>query len=501
MKIKINTQYLGQEPRVFDLIRDNEVVYVKSYTGSGKTSFIADYLKQSTGNTLFISVNITNCHQIVYSTRKAGVKGVGSYLPVTKADREDEDYSRNFFRSMRDRRVNVVNCLSLHRVPTYLDIDTVIVDEVSSLLPNVFNPIPTSNHKSLERAWQRLVFYLKTCKLILLDGSISDSLRSAIDRVSDRPSVLIENTYKPLKTVDLYKEKLYLPSKWWDGTTIGSDFQLAFQKKLDHSVTTDTKLLISSTQKKKLAEMYAYLIGKETEAEKKGTVFAAAGFVEPGVNLTNAVNKATRILYSPTITTAVDIKGFEGKIVYHDIDFPQISSTTNYQMINRARNARKVICTLSTNDVTIDEPPSKEHFTSILLRYYKHLKFSRLKRIRWGYRPKLKGETMYGFGKPEAIRYGKDKVLKYDYRLWFDEERLDVEHQYMLLFIKTYGLMNDCVKFRTAVNTDTLPWSDILDLMYYVYSDRQSDYHKGIITNFIRKLEDENYTIKWVDQA
>ncbi len=518
---EINSKYLGQvNSTIFPIIEKSDLTFISSYTGSGKTTFLVDFVKSNeNAKVLFINVNITNCHQVVSSASKIGLK-IQPYMKletctVKEKEMEDRDYNLYFFKNIKKFKIVSVNCLSLHRLMnsnmSVAQYDYIIIDEVSSVIPNISCPIDSYDVNMLISAWESFILLMQSkAKILCLDGNIQKNLVSCLENVSSKKSSVIRNLYKPEKHADIYYSNLpRLPQKTEPTFSLTMDkFLLSMKKSVE---SKSNKFLVSSTNRTLLMELYkrciryedTYLSGilqYENVGGSGDSVAVASGTLPANTNITEHVHKFKRVFYSPSITTAVDIKGFENKTVYHLLGFPGLSSTINYQMINRARNTKRVRIIVDSG-LMIQETrstikPTMDHFMSIVVRYLYSTNSSHFKKIvdfiKYGKYPKLnyKGEKMKDHN-------GRTMV---EWKLRYNKTKLDEENKYLALWIKAYGqwvinnnLISDTQKdFK---NNELCIPEEFLEMGYLVYSTQQNDYFHGMFNNFLSKLESENYSI------
>jgi len=342
--------------------RDSELLFVESPTGSGKTTAIAEWLGTQQGKSiLFISVN--RMQAVATSKSLKGLNFV-CYLKSTVKEYQSEKNGR--------KKVNIHNVtfqeeaakniipdrlicgvMSLHHLINKSGhlkkiFDYIIIDEVSTLPNNVSSPISLvyDRLESFELALRSFSKILKQSKkVICMDGFLSKSVVDLIINLSGKQSYLIQNNIPTNKIVEIFNCSGDQPKFEGKGTCkkfledITDDIRMAgYDKK---------RLMVVALSSKDLSETLAKYLQK-TFPIKKVEKFNSKDTEELGEKVISIFEdldgymeqeKTDILIYSPTITTGVDIPQAKHTNVYHIISGDQLTSHTNYQMTMRGREA------------------------------------------------------------------------------------------------------------------------------------------------------------------
>ncbi len=515
-------QFMGEEKTgiLNKCIEDNSLIFIKSPTGSGKTNFILKYMDNITDNSLFISVNKTNCHQLTSSIRKLNSSGEISLnsapytLPINELPKSDEAeievltaYTNSFFECINNFNSVIINGLSLHRLLKeekdeleYI-YDIIVIDEISSLLNSILNPIDTSDLNNLMRSLKSLILLLRSAKkVICLDGYIRDDLFELFTKtiMPGRKSVFLKNIKPVNKNATIYvSSKINI-----DTILISTEFSdlrekliLALNTPIDDN---SNRVLISSTSKQLILGLYKFCkanmpnISPNIKEEDIGTMESIFKTMEhnrsvlgvvvsdrlPRVNVSEYLNKKVILLYSPSVTTAVDIKGFEdSNNVFHFMNGNYVDSISNYQMVNRARQAGNVTIYCSTHS-TITSPIKTNVKNFLELFSYFNTDIKNIKSL-------LTGITQ------------KDNYL---YIPNVSKFKISNLRTFIISFIKYNYENGDFKEILSMLNNGNRKLSNkynniILSMAYYSFKMYCEDKNNSVYTNFITLLKSEGYTI------
>ncbi len=161
-------------------------------------------------------------------------------------------------------------------------------------------------------------------------------------------------------------------------------FLSQFNKDLTQSKENNRPMLIAASYKKKAEELKKYIEKANGSKENIKLVTGKTTEEEGMLDIIREFDKhlsrdkLTYLIYSPAITTGVDIRETKGTNVYHFIDGILLGAHTHYQMTMRGRNARKykVLMPLYLADNGYNEETDSDKVFSLgLLELFENVKF------------------------------------------------------------------------------------------------------------------------------
>lgn len=393
------TQYLNQKFNTLKtIIKTNPVTFIESPTGSGKTTFILSLLAKhyKDKKILFISVNRTNCHQIVDGIKSYNEKNKDDfklvpyippqeYLNGSALDYAEAStaYQMAFYECLAKGELDKIalNVLSLHHlqrkeegITKIRGFDIIIIDEISSLFENLVSASVNVDNSIFLSAFKTLSWLLKnTEKIVLLDGNINPKLPKVFSVLTRKPYIVIRNTYKPKKCAKFVLCNTITKTNVLNSTIpelneLVESIKAAIKGKKKCVVSSTSRRLIEFLHKQSLSWYIDYYKDKRDLFDPKlleSTLVKIVGNNEASkLMLKKNINSLLLLVYSPAVSTALDITNFEDSSVYHIITSSNVSSTTNYQMINRTRGVKLVTILVSTSKINFKY--KKLDFNSVL---------------------------------------------------------------------------------------------------------------------------------------
>lgn len=353
------------------LSTDDPLVFVESPTGTGKTTAVAEYIKENPDKSvLFISVNRMQAVATKRSLFKKGIN-IDCYLKSSLQEYIDEKESgKKIFKSRKifnsDFIENIKNgivpsklicgILSLHHLLKNNELlkkfDIIIIDEVTTL-PNSTSKAQKLVIPNLDRYEKSMnAFYLilrNAKKIICMDGFISNPIVNCIEKISGKQSYIIQNKIGTNKRIEIFCSNKLEPKLNLDENKITC---IKFFNHLKHDLEEakfepgKRVMVIATSELKKSNSIVNYI--NQTKNDKKLKVFNRDITEENGEEVISlfenfdfyvTTEKIDIIIYSPTITTGIDIPQAKGTNVYQIIEGDHLEPNTNYQMTMRGRQA------------------------------------------------------------------------------------------------------------------------------------------------------------------
>ncbi|MCP3683395.1 MAG: hypothetical protein GY861_11960, partial [bacterium] len=332
------------------------LLFIESPTGSGKTTKLVKWLKGLKGldgSVLIISVNRT---QAVHTDRYLMKKGLDflCYLDRSLNHRSNSKfYNTKFIEMTRKGKAPkrlICGILSLHHLISngrlLRNYDYVIIDEVSTLPNSAVNTLDLikDEYKRFYSDMKALCLLLRNAKrIICLDGYVSAPVIKAISKISKKPPYLIRKIYQTNKKVEIYvTNSSQQPALQGDITC--EKFMNQLNEDLQKPIKTNRILTIACSYKDRAHKLSNYITQKypnknvkliTADITKKSELITLIKDLDDYISH----NNISVLIYSPTITTGVDIKEAEDMNVYHLMNGNELSSHTHYQMTMRGRNA------------------------------------------------------------------------------------------------------------------------------------------------------------------
>ena len=418
--------------------RNVPLLFIESPTGSGKTTQLANWMKDFDGSVLFISVNRAQAVTTHKSLLEKGLNEFECYITSDKNQKKRKVGNR-YYRSEFIENVNegfapervICGVLSLHHLIVagglLRNYDVVVIDEITTLPKFAVSPVDliAEEYMRFKKDMVALKLLLKKAKKVIgMDGYIAQPIIDVFSTIAEKPPYLIRKNIKTNKKVEIY---LTQPGNEPNvrGEITCKKFWSHFKKDMEKAVAKNRVLVAAFTHKKKAKEVANYIKHCLPGAKDKvrlitGDTMESEGALNLIRELYSQLNgKIVFLIYSPAITTGVDINQAENTNVYHVISGKQLTSHTHYQMTMRGRKAKsyKVLVPLflAENTQKIKTNP-KKRFNQGIIGLLKTGNFGGTYRINT-----LKAEVKYyhlkmgallTFKHLETVRIGHNKPLK-----------------------------------------------------------------------------------------
>lgn len=333
-------------------------LFIESPTGTGKTRVVSKLVGKVKGKTiLFISNNRSQAAQL-YKYLQGEKLGFECYIRISKVEkavkRDNKEYRADFIENKEQGIIPdrlICGALSLHHLLDGKNLikkfDYVIIDEITNLPNYTVNMVPLL-HDATNRFHKDLLalsLLLRTSKrVICMDGYISEPVTQAVRNISGKKFFFIRKNYKTNKRVELFITKSPDEPKL-EKEPLCKKFIGSLNRDIESAESNKGKtvLLSALSLKRKAKKLRNYV--KHVYKDKKLLLLTGdpskISNLEILANLTNYLkrNNISIMVYSPAITTGVDIPQAEGRNVYHVMDGTFLSSHTHYQMTMRGRKA------------------------------------------------------------------------------------------------------------------------------------------------------------------
>jgi len=356
----INVDFVDQS-----LFSRHSLIFLESSTGSGKTTAISEFIsKNPQKSVLFISVNRMQAVALYKSLSKEGI-GVTCYLKHSLKEYQYEKkgrkkvsiYNETFENEAQNSNLPsrlICGVLSLHHLikndKLLKNYDYIIIDEISTL--------PNNISRSVGLVYERLGSFelgLKAFKLLLtnsekvicMDGFLSNSIIKCISDISKKDPYIIKNKMPTNKKIEIYVCSGGQPK--FEGKGTCKKYLSKIMEDIDKASFNVTKrLMVVALSSLDLSNTLGDFLRKQypdkviqvfnSELTEKDGLMAIQMFEDLDKYMEDY--KIDILIYSPTITTGIDIPQAKGTNVYQIISGDQLSSHTNYQMTMRGRKAK-----------------------------------------------------------------------------------------------------------------------------------------------------------------
>ena len=355
---EINTDNPYLSSKVFN--KKASLLMIESHTGSGKTTSLAKWLKTYKGSVLFISVNRAQAVTTHRSLLEQGLTDFECYIASAKNKKStkvgNRYYLSEFIKKIKQGYApNRLICgvLSLHHLiddegELLRKYDLVVIDEISTLPRFAVGPVNLliDHHLRFRKDMIVLSRILKSAKkIIAMDGYVSKPAMSALENISDKKPYLIRKNFKTNKRVELYMtEKGNKPD-------YKNNLPGTFMSHLATDLTLENKkgLMVIAASYKKIAEEVSEYI-ERINPGSKSSILLITGETAKDEGLLDKIRELTTylndnniwyLIYSPAITTGVDIPQAKNTNVYHIVSGIDLKAHTHYQMTMRGREAKR----------------------------------------------------------------------------------------------------------------------------------------------------------------
>lgn len=357
--------YIEEDYIESEIFNNDELIFLQSPTGSGKTTAISEWITiNPEKSVLFISVNRMQAVANYKALIKKGIQ-VTCYLKHSpyefnqekkgrkRPDIHNLSFQENAAKGIIPQRL-ICGILSLHHLIDENNLkkifDYVIIDEISTLPNSVSNNIGIIYERlpSFEKALKCFKFLLTSAeKVICMDGYISKSIVELITKLSKKESLLVKNTKEPNKSAEIFVCSGGQP-KFEGKGTCKKFLELMIDDVKKASFGINKRLMVVAISTLELSKSLFNSLLKNfpdknikvfnSEETEKNPEKIIKMFEDLDTYMKN--EDIDIMIYSPTITTGVDIPQADGTNVYHVISGDTLSSHINYQMTMRGRKAK-----------------------------------------------------------------------------------------------------------------------------------------------------------------
>lgn len=302
-------------------------MFVWSDMDTGKTSRVIDWLENNTDLSIcFISNRISFTYEIVHKFKDFEFE---NYLTCEKTKDKSGIYKINSHRI-------IIQMESLHKL-SKCDYDIIIIDEAFSLFSQIYSP---TNKNKIYTNQKKLQYLFNNCKKsILLDAHLLTPVYNFYNDLCGGDLKIIKNEYQHDKgKVKFYEgDKIEFINCIFDDLIDGKKICLPTNVKkfgeyvveLLKNIDDDKFPIKLDNEEKQILKDIKYVFYYEKN-KFKANLIANEEF-----------QKYDLVIYSPTITTGIDVKD-----VHFDKIYAYCTNKTNdvfsfLQMLNRVRNLRK----------------------------------------------------------------------------------------------------------------------------------------------------------------
>ena len=395
---EINTDNPYISSKVFN--RKASLLMIESPTGSGKTTSLAKWLKTFKGSVLFISVNRAQAVTTHRSLLEQGLTDFECYIASDTKKKsikvDNRNYWSGFIQKIKQGNTSarlICGVLSLHHLidddgQLLRKYDLVVIDEISTLPRFAVGPVNLliDHHLRFRKDMIALSRILKSAKkIIAMDGYVSKPAMSALANISEKKPYLIRKYFKTNKRVELYMtEKGNKPD-------YKSNLPGTFMAHLATDLTLENNeglMVIAASYKRIAKEVSEYIEGINPGSNSSillitGETAKDEGLLDKIRELDKFLNKNDiwYLIYSPAITTGVDLPQTKNRNVFHIVSGVDLKAHTHYQMTMRGREAKTYKLLFPTflaresNAINISNKKADEKFNSNLMQLFDSIKF------------------------------------------------------------------------------------------------------------------------------
>ena len=395
---EINTDNPYLSSKVFN--KKASLLMIESHTGSGKTTSLAKWLKSYKGSVLFISVNRAQAVTTHRSLLEQGLTDFECYI-ASDTNKKSTKVGNRYYWSEFIQKIKqgyapdrlICGVLSLHHLiddegELLRKYDLVVIDEISTLPRFAVGPVNLliDHHLRFRKDMIVLSRILKSAKkIIAMDGYVSKPAMSALANISDKKPYLIRKNFKTNKRVELYMtEKGNKPD-------YKNNLPGTFMSHLatDLTLENDQGLMVIAASYKKIAEEVSEYI-ERINPGSKSSILLITGETAKDEGLLDKIRELTTylndnniwyLIYSPAITTGVDIPQAKNTNVYHIVSGIDLKAHTHYQMTMRGREAKRykllfpTFLTRENNATKITYAKADETFQLNMMKLLNAIKF------------------------------------------------------------------------------------------------------------------------------
>ena len=312
-KFVYDEDYKGQQltPEIFD---ENSTIIIKSTTGTGKTTAIADLCKDTDKKIISIIPRISLANQHKDTFKKKNIL-LMSYL------NDNVEKELNVFND------NIVICINSLLKLQYLPLDKIknsiiYIDEVASFIESLTdNETLNRNLKKIHTLLMKLI--KNAYKVVVSDAIINDGVFELLKHRSNDSKVFIMNDYikyKNINAVRIKDENLFL--------------DMVKQK-----ITNNEPFLFPCDSCSTISKFYIDCLSISPEEFKDRFMLITA---DTKIKITDASKelKDKFVFYSPSITYGVDFQTEEPQDVFNYIKGESIQPSGFFQQTTRTRNIK-----------------------------------------------------------------------------------------------------------------------------------------------------------------
>jgi hypothetical protein len=291
-------------------------VFLRSPTGTGKTQWIIDWLtsQEVQPRCLYLCNRIRLTNSIRDRMEEGGVEDVVHYKDLGS-------------KTVGDRCVVITTLESLHKTEA-VKFDYVIADEFESLMHQICAP----NFKSVNRFALTLTRVLRECKIIAMDGLMTDSsidsFLSSFPEHTGTQRVLNDVQNKTDESMTMVDSRQYLVSLITKACDERKSLAIATDNRA-FALTMEELLRERTKHWERRPESYVYVGGDRSVDDSR----RLSWFEQPG-----PLNTVTHLIYTPSIEAGVSIQRLGFDVQFNMFSHAEVSLTSCLQMTNRVRS-------------------------------------------------------------------------------------------------------------------------------------------------------------------
>lgn len=299
-----------------DIFNNYSTIIIKSTTGTGKTTSVANHCQNMNYKLISIIARISLANQHKDSFKKKDIN-----LMSYNINDNDKD--------LDIKNDDIVICINSLLKLKNLSIDDIkktvlYIDEINSFLESLTNNETLNKKlKQINILLMRLIKY--SHKVIVSDALISDGVFELLKNRDDTKKIYIINEYKKFNNVEAYRIK---------------DEKILFDIVKQH-ILNNEPFLFPSDSCKTISEIYLDCLKYSPEEFKKKLMLITA---ETKIKVNDATEdfKDKFVFYSPSITYGVDFQPETPQDVFIYIKGHSILPSGFFQQITRTRNIKRL---------------------------------------------------------------------------------------------------------------------------------------------------------------
>lgn len=338
--------YTGEQltPEIFN---NYDTIILKSTTGTGKTTAVAELCKNLTNNELIVSiidrVALANQHKLTFKEKDILLL---SYLDDNK-EKQLDIYTDN-----------VVICINSFLKYQYMSIEQIkntvlYIDEISSLLESLTHN--TLLDKCLKPLMILLMKFIKhSKKVIVSDALINDNVFTLLECRSDEKKIFINNSF----------------IKFQDVPAVRINNEYEYIDKLIDNIKINKYFFACSDSCKEITKLYYYCLNEATEEQKEHFILITSDSPYIIINASKEL-KNKFVFYSPSITHGIDFQPVIKQDVFYYIKASSIEPSAFFQQITRTRNINTLYYYHSESNLLMQ--PNKYNTIEDTINFYQNI--------------------------------------------------------------------------------------------------------------------------------